>query len=137
MVEPVGATLGGISVFSTVFDSCRRLYHTYERTRSFGLDFEITQWDLEREWLKLDMLSRTPLISIGEDVAIHSNQTKSAVRRQLVISQNCFEECNSLLRRYVQKGEIYFSKFSAFEYRLIDRRGSNGFANCAGDALVG
>lgn len=103
-IDPVGAPLAAFEVFVTILKGCKKTYDSYKLTKSFGADFQFVQWELWHEWVKLEALSRLPLVGPGTGVDIGNEETKLAIKQRLLMSQMRFEKCKELMEIYQNQG---------------------------------
>jgi hypothetical protein len=107
--EPISGTLGAVALLFPIYDACDRLYHGYKLTKSFGKDFDLVQFELECQYSRLDVTSRTRVLDLESPIDPNNKDhgTTSTVIRALSNIRRQLELSNKLMEKYYIKGTFH------------------------------
>ena len=109
MVDPLGATLGSISILFPIYDACDRLFHGYKLTQSFGDDFRLAQVRFYQQYSRLHETSQRKVMDI------ESHRNTSMVLETLSAMKVRFEKGHKILQKYDQLGIPRSQQYQASE----------------------
>ena len=118
MADPLGATLGSISVLLPIYDACDRLFHGYKLTQSFGDDFRLAQVRFYQQYSRLHETSQRKVMDLDKfddpyDIYNKSHETTSMVIETLSAMRVQFEKGHKILEKYDQHGNPLSQQYQA------------------------
>ena len=118
MVDPLGATLGSISLLFPIYDACDRLFQGYKLTQSFGDDFRLAQVRFYQQYSRLHETSQRKVMYLNKfdnpnDMYNESHETTSMVIETLSAMRVRFEKGHKILEKYDQQGNYLSQQYQA------------------------
>ena len=128
MADPLGATLGSISILFPIYDACDRLFHGYKFTQSFGEDFHLAQVRFYQQYSRLHETSQRKVMDLDKfpdpnDVYNKSHRNTGMVIETLSAMKVRFEKGHKILRKYDQLGIPRSQQYQAWELTMSKNTG--------------